>query len=1279
MTGAILNNRYRLDSELGQGGMGVVYRGYDLLLGRDVAIKLLNKAGLGTQGRARLLREAQAVAKLNHPNIITVYDAGEADGAPFIVMELLSGLSLYEQKPASIDELVEVARQVCAALGHAHEHGIVHRDLKPENVILTSRRTDGAGELRVKLTDFGLARSVTSRQTIEGGLTGTVFYMPPEQAMGRELDGRADLYSLGVMLYELAAGRLPFAGDDPLTVIAQHLHAPAVPPSTFNPKIPAPLESLIMRLMGKQPEDRPATAEEVGLTLERIARKSTDLLLAAAQAAELSPLERLVRGRLVGRDAELAEARVAWQNATGDESNECPHVLLISGESGVGKTPFVRALRALAEVSRGRWLHGECYAEGGAPYSGFDQALSSTGEIFSDPAAITSLPPWAAGDLVRIAPSLRSTFGEGLESEGDRTRLFESVLTAFGKMIQTARGRTPAPSPLMLVIEDVQWADTAALALLRHVARQTRATGLKMLTVLTYRETELTGARGLNDLLLDFTRERLATRIRLEPFSLDQTAELLAVMFQQAIPQQFAQQIHRETEGNLFYVEEVCKSLIEDGTLSRSEGCWEFPQELCCEALPQTVRLMVQARIEKLSSATQDALRIAAVIGREFDFETLRQAGDFGEDSLLDALDEAQRAQIIAEVRDPNRRQAGQETFRFLHNLIALTLRESISGMRRRRLHRRVGEVIEVLQPTEHAALAYHFSQAGDDRRAVTHYRQAGDAAKAVYANADAVSDYCCALDLMPNDTPERFDTLLARADTYNLVGRRAEQKADIDELLVLSEKLADESRRFEALLAQAEYDLNTQHLHAREPAQRAVEVARRLGDKAREGRALVCLGMDARLRGDLERSRPALELAATCLREVSLIEEAAACLMTLSLTLGDLGEFERALAAVSEAVRLSRQAGNKRLEGVGLRRTAIALTEQRRFAEALPYAEEALVLLRQVGEPVEQCHTHNVLGITKVYLGRGAEAEEHWRAGLPLAEATESAVAGLYVLGNMAYAHFAWRGEYLAAIALLNDQLQKPYLGQNAGASTELRIFAADLSFTLGLYEQTLNVMPDLIIASASLLSQGITPATTHANRLAIYGRMLAEAGRPVEARKQLNAALPELLIEKPTVRHAAALIVWGYGVLALSDRNQAPRVVDLIESGLARYGESAAWNYDSASAHRLLAELYLQSDKNELALEHSQKGFGALGLRQYGIERHYLTLARALCAAGRLQDAAEAIRAAYQRVLLVASRTPDPEVQAAWLENVADNRAIIAWWEAINQPGADPGPTAT
>jgi serine/threonine protein kinase len=245
MLGTLLNNRYHLEAQLGKGGMGVVYRAYDTLLERTVAVKILGTEGLGTEGRARLLREARAAAQLNHPNIVGIYDAGEAAGKSFIVMELVEGASLHDSRPETLGEILRIAGQVCAALEHAHANGIIHRDLKPENILIATNGT-------AKLSDFGLARSLASRLTSEGSIVGTVFYLAPELAMGEPADGRADLYALGVMLYELCTGQLPFAADDPLAVISQHLYAPVVPPRAIQPNLPAALDALIMRLLAKR-------------------------------------------------------------------------------------------------------------------------------------------------------------------------------------------------------------------------------------------------------------------------------------------------------------------------------------------------------------------------------------------------------------------------------------------------------------------------------------------------------------------------------------------------------------------------------------------------------------------------------------------------------------------------------------------------------------------------------------------------------------------------------------------------------------------------------------------------------------------------------------------------------------------------------------------------------------------------------------------------------------------------------------------------------------------
>jgi serine/threonine protein kinase len=314
MIGTTLHHRYRLDAELDRGGMGVVYRAHDLLLDRPVAVKVLNRPNLGPEGRARLLNEARAAARLDHPNIVAVYDAGQAgegdDGTPFIVMQLVEGESLRDQPPSSLDETLAIAGQICAALNHAHTHGIVHRDLKPENILITPEGV-------AKLMDFGLALSAASRLTDDGSLAGTVFYLAPEQVLGQEIDGRADLYALGVMLYELVTGRLPFTADDPVAVLSQHLHAPVVPPTSLRVDLLPAVETAILKLLAKSPADRFATAAEAAVALAQAGTLAT--------AGDVAPsgalLQGLARGRLVGRRAEVAQLRDLWARAQGGQAS----------------------------------------------------------------------------------------------------------------------------------------------------------------------------------------------------------------------------------------------------------------------------------------------------------------------------------------------------------------------------------------------------------------------------------------------------------------------------------------------------------------------------------------------------------------------------------------------------------------------------------------------------------------------------------------------------------------------------------------------------------------------------------------------------------------------------------------------------------------------------------------------------------------------------------------------------------------------------------------------
>ena len=392
--------------------MGIVYRAYDATLQREVAVKLLSNANLGTEGQARLLREARTIAQLDHPNIVAVHDAGDYEGSPYIVMQLVEGRTLHEKRQESLDETLVISKQICKALEHAHQHGVIHRDLKPENVILSEGGT-------AKLMDFGLARSVASRMTSEGTIVGTVFYMAPEQALGQEVDARVDLYALGVMMYELTTGQLPFEGDGPVAVIAKHINAPVVPPKAIQQDIPGYLDNLILKLLKKDPEDRFDSASAVLQILDSPFESGETL----GDSVEHSVLDRIVRGRMVGRREEYEEARSIWVKAISGAGQ----TLLISGEPGIGKTRLMREIVTQSEVSGGRVLVGEAYAESSIPYSSIAQIVRTALDYHSQSGL--ELPDFVLDDVLSLVPDLRPYYPEiepnpVLDPDSMRSRLF---------------------------------------------------------------------------------------------------------------------------------------------------------------------------------------------------------------------------------------------------------------------------------------------------------------------------------------------------------------------------------------------------------------------------------------------------------------------------------------------------------------------------------------------------------------------------------------------------------------------------------------------------------------------------------------------------------------------------------------------------------------------------------------------------------------------------------------------------------------------------------------
>ena len=1247
MNNLLINHRYQLIAEIGRGGMGVVYKAADTLLERDVAVKVLINSSLGTQGRARLLREAQAAARLNHPNIISIYDAGDADGMSYIVMELLDGDSLYEKKPSGLENLLDVLTQICQALSHAHAHGIIHRDLKPENVIVTSKGV-------AKLTDFGLSRSMTARASFEGGIVGTVYYLAPEQALKQDVDARADLYALGVMMYEMMAGRLPFVADDPLAVISQHLNAPVVPPSTYNPRIPQVLDQLIVRLLSKRPEDRPATALEVCQTLEGLLE--TGEPVESTPVEQQSPLERLTCGRLVGRKEEFARVRALWR-----EVFEVPfthNTMLISGEPGVGKTPLVKEVRTLAEVSGARVLSGECYARNGAPYAPFPQILRELSPLPEE------LPGLVLADVLSLLPEMSAEYEAQsaqaplanlpVSPQADQRRLLESVFLLFSALAQQ--------QPLALMIEDVHWADSGTLRLLHHLARRSRTTGLRLMIVMTYRASEVDDTPDLRRLLLDLNQERLSQTVDLQPFTREQTRELLKTMFVEEISDHFLNAIYGVTEGNLFFIEEICKTLIEEERLTFYEGGWHF-SGLDQLEMPQSVRMALEIRLSRLPQKAQDVLYLAAVIGREFDFEILRSACEMDEDTLIDALELAERAQLISEVRhkSKNGAAAGRETFAFDHTLTPTILYDDISSLRRHRMHRRIAAVMERLRPDDLEGLAYHYTQAADPEKASQYHLRAGARARKLFANQDAVCFYSEALRLIPDNTRQRFEALAEREQVYDLLAERDAQRADIDAMLILANRLDDEGLHCDALLALAHFYLDTEHILAREPAQEAAALARQMKDLVREGRALRALGWGAWMHGDYHESLSALETAVIRFRQAGLLSEAAECLHMLSLVTGGQGLGELAIAQqyAEDAIRISQQAGDRRQEAISLRRLAIVYLDQMKYEEALRASQKALALHAELGDRAEECSALNAIGVALMWLGRKTEARDHFLRSLELAVEIDSNLGVSNAVGNLQYLYFRAEGDLESGLELIDQQLANLALSGHPYLKNMLLGGKAEVMAMMGQYEEALRLINKVKEASSAYAS-----STNLARHTLFAAKILAEMGQFERAWQELEKARAFSPRFERAPEAAYLLSVQVYMTCLENIPEKMAAMTETAEKAILLLRDTA-WEHDLAEMLHVGALLDLALENSSQALARTTEMMKLAATLPSIPENYLLAHARALRGCGQEVEAALHLEQAYQRVIQITGKLKDPRRRKSWLERVKVNREILIDWQ--------------
>jgi serine/threonine protein kinase/tetratricopeptide (TPR) repeat protein len=790
------NDRYQLKKFLGEGGKKKVYLVHDTLLERDVAFALIKTEKLDDASRTRIIREARAMGRLgDHPNIMTIHDMGDEKGQPYIVIPLMPGgdvEGLIDKAPEHrlpIEQAVGIAKAVCRGLEFAHSKGIIHRDIKPGNVWLGA---DGTA----KIGDFGLALAADlPRLTQPGMMVGTVTYMPPEQAMGGKITAKADLYSFGAMLYEMVTGRPPFVGDDSVAIIGQHINTPPVSPTWHRADLPPALETLILQLLEKDPEKRPESAAVVLQALEAIEAGKIEEPL--PEAPTENPLYRRV---FVGREPELKQLQSAFDGAISGQGA----LMMVMGEPGIGKTALCEQLSTYVTLRGGRTLVGHCYEAGSLslPYLAFVEALRSY-VLSREVRDLREELGTGAADVARIISEIRERLKVRPRPRKDPEEEKYRLLQAVTEFLSNAA----SVQPMLVVLEDLHDADRGTLDMLTHVSRN--LAGARLLIVGTYRDVEVDRSHPLSAVLAELRRVSNYGRVLLRGLNADEVRRMLDSIARESVPWGLAEAVHRQTEGNPLFVQEVVRYVAEEGLITRKEGRWRLTRDTPLEmSIPEGLRDVIGKRLSLLSPDCNQLLSMASIIGREFALETLKAVAGINEDAFANALKEAVRLSVLEE-----RSQRGLVRYRFTHAFFRQTLYEEMIAPHRLKLHQQVARSLEALYAKSlegHAAeLAEHFSHSTDPadlKKAVEYGKMAAKKATDVYAYGEAVRLLEQALKVQevldPEDKAKRCDLLLALGDALLLAGD-ARRVIDVEapQAFSLAEATADNKRASRACL----------------------------------------------------------------------------------------------------------------------------------------------------------------------------------------------------------------------------------------------------------------------------------------------------------------------------------------------------------------------------------------------------------------------------------------------------------------------------------------------
>ncbi len=1014
-------DRYEVISLLSAGGMGEVYRARDPLLERELVLKVLpQRTQFHTEPLERFVREARAASALNHPNIVTIYAIGEADGCHFIAMELVKGRTLRQigREGVSAKLVAQVGSQAARALAVAHEAGIVHRDIKPENVML---RDDGY----VKVLDFGIAQlsrhdtatSEDSRLTRPGMVVGTMRYMSPEQATADEVTPASDMFSLGIVLYELATGRHPFEASSDMAVLSSIILRASPPPSRLNPRIPKAFDSIIARMLAKNPTMRP-TSVEVATILAAIADP------VASNGSDLLPPQ--PRGEVVGREVEKAALREGFAAAIAGQAS----MICVSGEPGIGKTTLVEdflsdLLRASPHlVARGRCSERLAGAEAFLPIlDAVEDLLSEDPDGVIRKAFTTHAPSWTK----QVAPFDTGPPGNSPPASQERLK---RELAAFLSAICTSQ-------PLVLFIEDIHWADTSTVDLLAYIL--TRLSDDRLFTIITFRPSELQLAQHpFLALKLDLQTKGVARELPLAFLTENEVRALLALRFPgSAFPAELARVIHSRTEGNPLFVADVAQYLRAKDVVKEVGGIWSVSGSLpdLERELPESMRSMVQRKISQLSEEDSQLLVAAAVQGHSFDSSVLSAALQRDPAEVEERLDELERVYTFVIRRDEYEYPDGTLTtrYRFVHVLYQNALYASLSVSRKVQVSKGIGEALLKVQkgvagPVA-AELGFLFETAREHGRASEYFAIAARNAARVFAvqEASVLARRGLALLAKVEESPERqnrelsLQSVLGTSLAATLGYAAPEILVAMARARVLAEELGQQPQLAPVLWGLFAYYLVSGDIpEARSMADQFLRWATAIGDPLSLVGAHCAEGLSQYYVGNIPLALKHCEMAATLYdrgerttyHSIYRMDPGVFFQSERARSLWLLGRPDSALEARDAALQLGDESPDPRSLALAMLFAAVLHQLRREVDKTLEYATKCIEICDDHGIAQERVWAMAIHGWSLAFSGRAAEGIKELEASIAVQRSRHAELNLTFALRQLAEA-FNKSGSY--------------------------------------------------------------------------------------------------------------------------------------------------------------------------------------------------------------------------------------------------------------------------